>query len=164
VKLAKAEYDARLQAEVKLQLELKDLNLLASRIKRDPNGFNEELIKIIKKFEIEYNNFKRNPTKRNIDLAKYSIFMANIFEFYSVDLKFLIASLSTLLESYSTQMNGFNRKRTLMALVIISKKGFWKSFESVKFFSQVLLVKDKELRAIASSHIVSIIKKCDFGG
>lgn len=164
VTLTKAEIEARKEEEVKFELELKDLNLLASKVKFDPNGFNEELIKIIEKYSNCYNNFKKNPTKRSYDLAKYTIFMANIFEFYSVDLKFLIGSLSSLLESYSAQMHYFNRKKTLQALVIISKKGFWKPLESIKFFSQILLLEDKILRQTSADHMYSVIKKNDMGG
>lgn len=81
-----------------------------------------------------------------MDLAKYSVFIAHIFEFYSEDLKFVIGSISQLLETYSTLMNYFNRKKALTTLIIISKKGFWKPFESVKFFANILLLEDREMR------------------
>jgi hypothetical protein len=72
-----------------------------SRVKRDPDGFHEEMIKIIKKFYTEYANFKRNPTGRSVRLARLSIFLCQVFEFYRGDLKFLVESISSLLETYA---------------------------------------------------------------
>ena len=164
VKLTPAEIAARLEDEIKFEVGLQDLNLLASRIKEDPNGFQEEIIKMIKKFNTAFHEFKRNPVKKSMDLAMYSVFIANIFEFYSEDLKFIIGSISQLLESYSGLMHYFNRKKALSTLIIISKKGFWKPFESVKFFSNILLLEDRDLRKQAADHIFAVIKKHDHQG
>lgn len=97
--------EMRIMEEMKFREETKDLNLLVSRVKGDPDGFNEEMIKLIKNYYEAYEKFKRIPTKRNPDLAKLGIFLCQVFEYYREDLKFMIESLSSLLETYGNQMH-----------------------------------------------------------
>jgi protein SDA1 len=156
--------EEKMEEEWKFQQETKDLNLLVSRVKKDPDGFHEEMIKLIKKYTTVYNKFKRNPTNRNVDLAKLSIFLCQVFEFYRSDLKFLIESISSLLENYAAQMHFLNRQKALQSLIILSKKGFWKCEEAVKFYGKLLLLEDKNLRELVSKHIVALIKKHDYQG
>jgi hypothetical protein len=122
------------------------------------------MIKIIKKFYLEYANFKRNPTGRSVRLARLSIFLCQVFEFYRGDLKFLVETISSLLETYAGQMSFLNREKCLQSLIILSKKGFWKVEEAIKFYTRLLMLQDKNLRELIHKHIIYLIKKHDFQG
>jgi len=126
--------------KIKFEEEIKDLNLFVSRVKRDPDGFHEEMIKMIEKFYIEYADFKRNPTGRSVRLARLSIFLCQVFEYYRGDLKFLVETISSLLETYAGQMTFLNREKCLQCLIILSKKGFWKAEEAIKFYTRLLML------------------------
>jgi protein SDA1 len=90
-----------MEEQIAFELETKDLFLLVSRVKRDPDGFHEEMIRMVKKFYKEYEDFKRNPTGRNVRLARLSVFLCQVFEYYRGDLKFLVETISNLLETYA---------------------------------------------------------------
>ena len=156
--------EQRLEEEIKFQQATKDLNLLVSRVKKNPESFHEEMIKLIKNYFMHYNNFKRNPTSRSINLAKHSIFLAQVFEYFREDLKFLIQSQSNLLENYAAQMHYLNRHKALQSLIILSKKGFWKCDDAIKFYTKLLNLEDKNLRELVAKHIIFLIKKHDRGG
>lgn len=159
-----AKEEIRILEEIKFKEETKDLNLLVSKIKSDPDGFNEEMIKLIKEYTTAYNNFKRAPTRRNMDLAKLSVFLSQVFEFYKEDLKFMIESLSSLLDTYGNQMHFINRQKCLQSLIILSKKGYWKCEEAIKYYTKLLLLEDKNLRELTSKHIVYLIRNNDHSG
>lgn len=164
IKMEKITEEMKMMEEIQFREETKDLNLLVSRVKADPDGFHEEMIKLIKSYYEAYAKFKRIPTKRNADLAKLSIFLCQVFEYFRVDLKFIIESLSNLLETYANQMHFLNRQKTLQALTILSKKGFWKCEEAIKFYTKLLLLEDKNLRELAAKHIIYLIRKNDQAG
>ena len=158
------EKEAKMLADIEFEQQSKDLNLLVSKIKRDPDGFSEEMVKLVKEYLNEYESFKKNPLKRNVKLSKLSIFLSQVFEFFRGDLGFLISSLTDLLSTYSSQMNYHNREKAIQSLIIISKKGFWKTLDAVKYFSTLLLLHDKSLRSLVEKHILEIIRKNDNQG
>lgn len=163
-KLEQITEEMRILEEIKFREETKDLNLLVSRVKGDPDGFNEEMIKLIKSYLEAYSKFKRIPSKRNSDLARLGVFLCQVFEFYKEDLKFMIESLSSILETYGNQMHFLNRHKALQSLIILSKKKFWKTEEAIKFYTKLLLLEDKGMRELISKHIVYLIRKNDQSG
>lgn len=164
IKMEKVTQEMRILEEIKFREETKDLNLLVSRVKADPDGFHEEMIKLIKSYYEAYSKFKRIPTKRNAELARLGIFLCQVFEYFRVDLKFIIESLSNLLETYANQMHFLNRQKALQALTILSKKGYWKCEESIKFYTKLLVLEDKNLRELVSKHIIYLVRKNDQSG
>lgn len=162
--MATTDEDSRLQAELEFEQQSQDLNLLVSKIKRDPDGYSEEMVKLVKQYLSQYELFKKKPLKRNVELSKLSVFLSQVFEYFRGDLGFLITSLTDLLSTYSSQMNFHNREKAIQSLIIISKKGFWNPLDAVKYFSTLLLLEDKSLRSLCERHIFSIIRKSDQGG
>jgi len=61
-------------------------------------------------------------------------------------------------------MSFLNREKCLQSLIILSKKGFWKAEEAIKFYTRLLMLQDKNLRELINKHIIYLIKKHDFQG
>lgn len=57
-----------------------------------------------------------------------------------------------------------NRQKSLQSLIILSKKGFWKCEEAIRFYTKLLLLEDKNLRQLVSKHIVYLVRKNDHSG
>lgn len=58
-------------------------------------------------------------------------------------------------------MSFLNREKCLQCLIILSKKGFWKAEEAIKFYTRLLMLQDKNLRELLIKHIIYLIKKHD---
>lgn len=62
--------------------EEKDINLLLSRIRKDPSNFRDRILDKLEQFQWLQNEVSENPSLRNSDFEKSLIFLSSIYEYF----------------------------------------------------------------------------------
>lgn len=143
---------------------LDDINAFLLKIQRNPDHYAEEVAFLLKVFLKEYEKVKANPSQRNDQFYKLLDFFTHVIEFYEADLKFLVESCEDLLRTYPEQLERELRIKLTYTLIFLSRKGYWNELVAIKFFFDLLAIKDKEIRSLIFKHMIQLTDKIDHHG
>lgn len=153
-----------LDSEELAQHNLDDINAFLLKIQRNPDHYADEVAFLLKVYLKEFEKVKANPGEVNDQFYKLLDFFAHVFENYEADLKFLAESYQDLLRSFPEQLNRELRFKLAHGLVLFSRKGYWNEVTAIKFFLDLLALKDKEVRSLIFKHVIQLVDKVDHNG
>lgn len=146
------------------QLNLDDINAFLLKIQRNPDHYADEVAFLLKVYLKEFEKVKANPGEKNDQFYKLLDFFSHVFEYYEADLKFLADSYQDLLRNFPDQLDRDLRFKLAYGLVLFSRKGYWNEIVAIKFFLDLLALKDKEIRSLIFRHMLQLIDKVDHQG
>lgn len=158
------EHHKNLTADELAQLNLEDINAFLLKIQRNPDHYADEVAFLLKVYLKEYEKVKANPGEPNDQFYKLLDFFGHVFEYYEADLKFLADSYQDLLRNFPDQLDRDLRFKLAYGLVLFSRKGYWNEIVAIKFFLDLLALKDKEIRSLIFRHMIQLIDKVDHQG
>lgn len=137
--------------------EEKDINLLITRVKKNPTLFKDRILQKLNEFIHYFEEVKRDPGRKHPDFCSMCLFFAQIFEFYPSELHFVLESLMQLFEHNGELLNAGIRYKIIQSLIIIKKKGFIDFMKSFEFFANIFGLQDKPLRKLVFHHFINHI-------
>lgn len=137
--------------------EEKDINLLITRVKKNPTLFKDRILQKLNEFIRYFDEVKRDPGRKHPDFCGMCLFFAQIFEFYPSELHFVLESLMQLFEHNGELLNAGIRYKIIQSLIIIKKKGYIDFLKSFEFFSNIFGLQDKPLRKLVFHHLINHI-------
>lgn len=143
---------------------LDDINAFLLKIQRNPDHYADEVAFLLKVYLKEFEKVKASPGETNDQFYKLLDFFGHVFEYYEADLKFLAESYQDLLRSFPEQLDRELRFKLAHGLVVFSRKGYWNEIVAIKFFMDLLALKDKEIRSLIFKHMIQLIDKIDHHG
>ena len=158
------EHTKTLGADDLAQLNLDDINAFLLKIQRNPDHYADEVAFLLKVFLKEFEKVKASPGEYNAQFYKILDFFSKVFEYYEADLKFLSDSYQDLLRNFADQLDRDLRFKLTHGLVLFSRKGYWNEIVAIKFFLDLLALKDKEIRALIFRQMLQLIDKVDHHG
>lgn len=138
--------------------EEKDINLLLSRIKKNPTHFKDKILEKLKAFSDEFERVKQSPAIKNPDFNGYCMFFGQIFEFFPKELSFVLEALMQTYEAFKVSLHPHTRYKLIHMLLVVQKKGFVDFLQSLGFFVATLGFPDKEVRKLVFDHLFHYIK------
>ena len=102
--------------------ELHDLQNLEFKLKKNPEGYKQDMVIVIKLYNELFEIIKENPLKRNPRFLEVTSFLTHVSEFYKDDLIFLPESLIQLLDSYGEIMNPSMRLKIVILMIQLRNK------------------------------------------
>ncbi len=137
--------------------EEKDINLLITRVKKNPTLFKDRILQKLNEFIQYFEDVKRDPGRKHPDFCGMCLFFAQIFEFYPSELHFVLESLMQLFEHNGELLNAAIRYKIIQSLIIIKKKGYIDFLKSFEFFANIFGLQDKPLRKLVFHHMINHI-------
>jgi protein SDA1 len=142
----------------KAELLASNLAQLQNLIKRDRNSYHEEFITQYRHFESSIEIFKLKPDQESDKFAELVMFIAAVSTCYRDECKEFPKLLISLLEEYCQQMNAELRQKMVQALILMRNRDFLEPISLLSLFFKLFSCKDKSLRQLLHTHIVSDIK------
>ena len=143
---------------------LDDINGFLVKIQRNPDQYSDVVAFLLKVFLKEYEKVKASPGEKNAQFYKLLDFFGHVFEYYEADLKFLAESCEDLLRSFPEQLDKDLRFKLAYTLVQLAKKGYCKELAAIKFFMDLLAIKDKDIRSLIFKTAIQLTEKIDKHG
>ena len=147
------------QKEMYYKDEEKDVNLLLSRLKKNPSHFKDRILTKLKEFNEIFEVIKKKPSDKNIEFNNLCMFFGQIFEYFPKELRVILEALMQLFEIYGTNLNPSTRLKIIQTLLIVQKKGYIDFLKSFHFFIKIFGYKDKKLRKLVFYYFLKNIKK-----
>ncbi|KFK43590.1 hypothetical protein AALP_AA1G146000 [Arabis alpina] len=148
------------------------LPTLQGKIKRDPQGYETELLLIYKQFKASVDLFQQqaalsfsavggiasDPSVAK-DLGDRAMFLAHVTPFYPKQLKAFPAELTDLLRTSCLAMPTGLRNHVAQALILLMNRKSLIIEDLLALFMDIQSFGDRNLRKLAFSHIVQTIRK-----
>ena len=156
--------EQKVDAETLAAMNLADINLFLSKIQKNPDHYADEVAFLVKTFLSEFQKVKSRPGEKNEQFYLLLDFFSHVFEFYTADLSFLAESYQDLLRNFSEQLDKDLRFKLVHSLTLLARKGHWHELTAIKFFLDMLAVKDKAVRALIFKSVLQLVSKIDLKG
>ena len=136
----------------------KDINLLASKIRKNPDIHRDKVDEKLQEFEQVSLGVKSRPGARNEDFTQLVHFFAQVFDLFPKKLRFLVQVLQEMLLSLSDQLHHATRFKVVQTLLIVQKKGHLSFIPSLPFFLKLLGLEDKSVRKLVFNSLFFSLK------
>lgn len=156
--------DKKIDAETLAAMNLADINLFLSKIQRNPDHYADEVAFLVKTFLNEFEKVKSSPGEKNEQFYLLLDFFSHVFEYYTADLGFLAESYQDLLRNFSEQLDRDLRFKLVYSLNLLARKGHWHELTAIKFFLDMLAVKDKAVKSLIFKSVLQLVTKIDLKG
>ena len=129
------------------------------RVKRDKESYKEEFMKILKKFEEQFNIFLFNPSRKIKGFKELLMFFAHLAHLFKEETAFIPKGLTKILsENYLTIPHEV-RLTIVDSLSIMCKSGILSLLEVIPLFFNLMRCQDKILRKRLTDYIISSLTK-----
>ena len=129
------------------------------RVKRDKESYKEEFLKILKKFEEQFNIFLFNPSRKIKGFKELLMFFAHLSHLFKEETAFIPKGLCKIIsENYLTIPHEV-RLTIVDSLSIMCKSGILSLLEVIPLFFNLMRCQDKILRKRLTDYIVSSLTK-----
>ncbi|KAJ3114522.1 Protein SDA1 [Phlyctochytrium bullatum] len=135
-----------------------NLPQLQNLIRRDPSSYKDEFMMQWRQWETAMKIFSFKPDEEAIEFGELITFLSHIAYCYPKETKEFPTQLMELLKKHHSVLAPSLRKSMVQALILLRNKNVIESMTLMPLFFQLFRVKDKELRKLLHSHIVSDIK------
>ena len=129
------------------------------RVKRDKESYKEEFLKILKKFEEQFNIFLFNPSREIKGFKELLMFFAHLSHLFKEETAFIPKGLCKIIsENYLTIPHEV-RLTIVDSLSIMCKSGILSLLEVIPLFFNLMRCQDKILRKRLTDYIISSLTK-----
>ena len=129
------------------------------RVKRDKESYKEEFLKILKKFEEQFNIFLFNPSRKIKGFKELLMFFAHLSHLFKEETAFIPKGLCKIIsENYLTIPHEI-RLTIVDSLSIMCKSGILSLLEVIPLFFNLMRCQDKILRKRLTDYIISSLTK-----
>lgn len=135
-----------------------NLPQLQNLIKRDPASYKEEFNQQYRHYSALLDIFKLRPDKYEKGLDELVMFLAQVAQCYTEELKQYPQELMNLLETHHTALEPGMRMTFCRALILLRNKNLLAPTDLLSLFFQLLRCQDKQLRQFLETHIITDIK------
>ncbi|GFU16644.1 protein SDA1 homolog [Nephila pilipes] len=132
---------------------------LQNLAKRDPQSYYEEFQTHYQHFQAVLQLFKFNPHEYNDNFADLVNFLSHVSRCYKEELKDFPDQLMEILRENATVLDPSMRMCLVKALILMRNRDVLLPTDLITLFFELLRCKDKVLRKLLQSHIVSDLKK-----
>ena len=131
---------------------------LQNLIKRDPSLYKDEFLQQWRHYQSNMEIFKLDPKQNAGTLESLTMFIAHVSYNYPTETSNFPQELVDLLNEHGLDMDPELRSSLCRALMLVRGKGLISPLVLLKLFFKLFKCKDKLLRSLLFSHIVSDIK------
>ncbi|XP_034234872.1 protein SDA1 homolog [Thrips palmi] len=131
---------------------------LQNLIKRDPASYKDEFAQQYRHYSALLEIFKLHPEKYEKNLEELVMFLAQVAQCYSEELKLYPQELMTLLQTHHTVLDPGMRMTFCRALILLRNKNLLAPTDLLSLFFHLLRCQDKQLRQFLETHIITDIK------
>lgn len=135
-----------------------NLPQLQNLVKRDPDSYKEEFGQQFRHYESNLQIFKLDPSSANKTLADLVMFLSQVAHCYTYELEHFPQELIDVLQRHHSVMDAELRMTLCRALILLRNKNLLSPTSLLELFFALFRCKDKLLRQVLYSHIVSDIK------
>ena len=129
------------------------------RVKRDKDTYKEEFLKILKKFEEQFNIFLFDPSRKIKGFKELLMFFAHLSSLFPKETDFIPKGLCKIIsENYLTIPHEI-RLTIVDSLSIMCKAGILSPLEVIPLFFNLMRCQDKILRKRLTDYIISSLTK-----
>ena len=132
---------------------------LQDKVKRDPGGYKDDVMMQLRHFESKIALFQLTPTAANKDLCELIAFLSHVAPLFKEEARVFPKELLSILDKHKDVLDRSVRKSMVQALCLLRSRQYVDPKEVLPLWFRLFKVKDKELRKLLLSHIVSDIKK-----
>ena len=143
----------------KYELLIEMLPVYQDRVKRDKETYTEEFLKILKKFEEQFNIFLFDPSRKIKGFKELLMFFAHLSGLFKKETEFISKGLCKIIsENYLTIPHDI-RLTIVDCLSIMCKAGILSPLEVIPLFFNLMRCQDKILRKRLADYITSSLTK-----
>lgn len=135
-----------------------NLPQLQNLVKRDPESYGEEFFQQFRHYESNLQIFKLDPSNENKTLGDLVMFISQVAHCYTDELEHFPQELIDLLQKHHSIMDAELRMMICRALILLRNKNLLSPTSLLELFFALFRCKDKLLRQLLYSHIVTDIK------
>ncbi|KAJ7392999.1 Protein SDA1 [Desmophyllum pertusum] len=135
-----------------------NLPQLQNLVKRDPESYKEEFLQQFRHYESNLQIFKLDPSTANKTLADLVMFISQVAHCYTDELEHFPQELIEVLQRHHSVMDAELRMTLCRALILLRNKNLLSPTSLLELFFALFRCKDKLLRQVLYSHIVTDIK------
>lgn len=135
-----------------------NLPQLQNLVKRDPDSYREEFFQQFRHFECSIQIFELDPSNANKTLGELVMFICQVAQCYTVELEQFPQELIDVLQKHYSIMDADLRMTFCRALILLRNKNLLSPTSLLELFFRLFRCKDKLLREVLYSHIVTDIK------
>eukprot|EP01026_Neomeris_dumetosa_P037271 TRINITY_DN3016_c0_g1_i6.p1 TRINITY_DN3016_c0_g1~~TRINITY_DN3016_c0_g1_i6.p1 ORF type:complete len:842 (+),score=199.65 TRINITY_DN3016_c0_g1_i6:114-2639(+) len=139
---------------------MEKLHVLQGQCKRDPEGYFDEFQNQYLRYKSCLETVKAQPASSGEDFRKLVEFISHLADKYKKLTEDFSKDLCELLETYNEQLDGGTMKSLAQALILLRRKKQVETMTLLPLFFKLFNVRDKELRKILQSYIITDIKNC----
>lgn len=152
-----------------LSAEKLSLPSLQSRMKCDPQGYESELLLLVRHFESCLAVFRQHAALKSAsmggdpgaakELGELTLFLAHVAPSYPQHLAHFPKELAELLQASGHSFPSGLRRQITQALILLMNRQMIELAETLPLFVMLQTLEDKELKKLAFSHIVQYIRR-----
>ncbi|XP_020617627.1 protein SDA1 homolog [Orbicella faveolata] len=135
-----------------------NLPQLQNLVKRDPDSYREEFLQQFRHYESNLQIFKLDPSNANKTLGDLVMFISQVAHCYTDELEHFPQELIDVLQRHHSVMDAELRMMICRALILLRNKNLLSPTSLLELFFALFRCKDKLLRQVLYSHIVTDIK------
>lgn len=135
-----------------------NLPQLQNLIKRDPDSYKEEFTQQLRHYESTLDIFRLSPSQNSKSLDEQVMFLAQVAQCYTEELKLFPQQLVDILKTHNTILDNSMRMTFCKALILLRNKNLLPPYDLLEVFFQLLKCQDKSLRDFLETHIITDIK------
>lgn len=139
------------------------LAALQNQIKRDPSAYEDDFNLQLANFNAELEILKLRPTSDSESYRQLVMFLAHVATCYPKEMAAFPQQLLDLLSEHAAILEPEVRRATAQALMLLRNRGLVPAVPLLRNFFNLFRVKDKYLRELVFSHIVSDIRNIHNG-
>ncbi|KAH9314952.1 hypothetical protein KI387_023579 [Taxus chinensis] len=142
---------------------------LQSRMKCDPEGYEGELVLLIRHFESCLTVFQQHAALKSAsmggdpgaakELGELTLFLSHVAPSYPKHLGHFPKQLAELLQKSGHSLPSGLRKQITQALILLMNRHMIELAETLPLFVMLQTLEDRELKKLAFSHIVQYIRR-----
>ncbi|KAJ1735586.1 Severe Depolymerization of Actin [Coemansia biformis] len=142
---------------------LSNLPQLQNLIKRDPQSYVEEFNQQLHHFEASLAIFELKPDEESKEFGELINFLSQVARCYPKKSAQFPAQLIALLERHYPVLDAELRKTIVQALILLRSRGLVSNVQVMPLFFTLFRCRDKKLRKLLYTHIVSDVKAANRG-
>ena len=131
---------------------------LQDKVKRDPQGYEDDFILQMRHFESKVKLFELKPTGPNKELCELVHFLGHVAPLYKEKGRPFSNALLEILEKHKEVLEPHVRRCMVQALCLLRNRQYLEPKEVLPLYFRLFKVQDRELRKLLLAHIVRDIK------
>ena len=132
---------------------------LQDKVKRDPDGYKDDVFLQLRHFESKVKLFQLTPSGPNKDLCEVINFLSHVSPLYKEEARMFPNALLDILEKHKDVIERNLRYCMVQALCLLRSRQYVEPKDVLPLYFRLFKIQDRDLRELLLSHIVRDIKK-----